>query len=77
MVPECIYGSLSLSSSYWYAGLALQGHLLNQHLSASAHKYPDTAQLHEEEGSYDDSNNSIDDDYGDGVHLNIHMFLAS
>jgi hypothetical protein len=55
----------------------LQGQLLNQHLNASVHKYPDTAQLHEEEGSYDDSNNSIDDDYGGGVHLNIHVFLAS
>jgi hypothetical protein len=50
-------------------------------LNASVHKYTDTAQLHEEEGSYDDSdddsNNSIDDDYGGDVHLNIHMFLAS
>jgi len=74
-------GSFSLSSSYWYAGLALQGQLLNQHLNASVHKYPDTAQLHEHEGSCDDSdddsNNSIDDDFGGGVHLNIHMFLAS
>jgi hypothetical protein len=51
-------------------------------LNASVHKYPDTAQLHEEEGSYDDdddddSNTSIDDDYGGGVHLNTHMLLAS
>jgi len=39
-----------------------------------------TAQVREEEGRYDsddDSNNSIDDDCGGGVHLNIHMFLAS
>jgi hypothetical protein len=50
-------------------------------LNASVHKYPDTAQLLEGEGSYDDtdddSNTSIDDDYGGGVHLNTHMLLAS
>ena len=58
----------------------MQDQLLNQHLNASVHKYLDTAQVQEEEGSYDsddDSNNSIDDDYSGGVHLNIHMFLAS
>lgn len=49
-------------------------------MNASVYKYPDIAQVREEEGSYDsddDSNNGIDDDYGCGVHLNSHMFLAS